>query len=98
MITVHPVGQKILIEPDFTKQEVVVDSIILPFAGNATLARGVVVEAAPMFKEVYAKGDVILYIEKTGIGVVSNNKPHILLDGGNHVNTQGDIIAIIKEA
>lgn len=96
MKKIIPVGQKILVE-HINASEETLGSIVIAASTNAELAKGIVKGVSPFFKDVYKVGDTVLYIAKAGVSCISENKPHLLLDGGNGSSFQGDILAILEE-
>ena len=96
MTTINPVGQKLLIKPiKATEDEI--NGIIIPGSANAAMAKGEVAGIPNALKDVYKNGDIVLYVAQSGVGCIHKGTPHILLDGGNSLNIQGDIFAIITE-
>ncbi len=95
MKTIYPVGQKVLVSP-LPKREEKIGSVLISATANAELAEGLVIDAAPRYKELYQKGDMVLYVAKSGVGVIHHGKPALILDGGND-NNQGDIFSKVVE-
>jgi hypothetical protein len=52
------------------------------------------VQVSQYLDDVYQIGENVLYYEKRAIGVIHENKPHFLIDGGDGL-AQGDVLAII---
>jgi len=90
---VRPVGQKLLVCP-VVEEETGANGVIIPVTNNADLAKGKIVQVSPHLADVYQAGENVLYYEKRAIGVIHDNKPHYLIDGGDGL-AQGDVLAII---
>jgi chaperonin GroES len=79
MSSIKPVGNKILVLP-IEKKEEVIGAIIIPGTVNAQLQEGEVVAVSDQVKDLYKKGDIVLYAEKKGVAQLIKNKPHLWLD------------------
>ncbi len=90
---ISPVGQKLLISP-VIEEETGENGVIIPVTNNADLAKGRIVQVSPYLQDIYKVGENVLYYEKRAIGVIHENKPHYLIDGGDGL-AQGDVLAII---
>jgi co-chaperonin GroES (HSP10) len=89
----RPVGQKLLICP-IVEEEETVNGVVISVTNNADLAKGKIVQVSQYLDDVYQIGENVLYYEKRAIGVIHENKPHFLIDGGDGL-AQGDVLAII---
>lgn len=89
-MTILPQGNRILVLP--MKKENHVTSTNLELVDNG-LEQGEVVEFAPMFNEVYKKGDIILYPKDSGLSQQYNKKLHLFMDGRGYGD--GSVFAII---
>jgi co-chaperonin GroES (HSP10) len=89
----RPVGQKLLIAP-IVSEETGENGVIIPVTNNADLAKGKIVQVSQYLAGIYEVGENVLYYEKRAIGVIHDNKPHYLIDGGDGL-AQGDVLAII---
>lgn len=87
---IKPLGNRILVLP--VKKENYITETKIELVDN-TLVTGEVVEFSPMFKDVYKKGDIVLYPKDAGISQTYNGKTHIWINGLGA--TDGDVWAII---
>jgi co-chaperonin GroES (HSP10) len=88
------VGQKLLVLPFMEEEQSTDGGVLISNVNNAQLGKAEVILVADNLKHVYSAGEKILYYEKRGVGVIHNNKPHQLIDGGDGL-LQGDVLAII---
>jgi len=88
----QPLGYKIIVKP-IEQEEFKTEGGIIGV--NLLLDKGEVVEFSPDFKDVYKKGDIVLFPQKSGNGVLYNGTPHLFLDGRGA--PQGDVWAIEKQ-
>lgn len=90
-----PVGQKLLVLP-ISKEETKLDSgVLVANVNNAQLGEGEIIAVSKPLSTMYKVGEKVLYYEKRGVGVIHNNKPHQLIDGGDGL-MQGDVVAIVS--
>lgn len=59
------------------------------------LQEGEVMEVSDELKEIYKKGDIVLYPKGAGVGVMYQKKSCVFLSGEG--NGRGDIFAIVTE-
>jgi co-chaperonin GroES (HSP10) len=90
---IRPVGQKLLISP-IVEDEITLNGVLVPTTNNADLAKGKIVAVSPYLIHAYEVGENVLYYEKRAIGVIHDQKPHYLIDGGDGL-AQGDVLAVI---
>jgi co-chaperonin GroES (HSP10) len=91
MIKLKPQGVKIIVHPieiENYKTETGIEVVQLD------LQEGEVVEVSDELKDIYKKGDIVLYSKGSGLGVVYQKKNCIFLSGEG--NGKGDILAIIE--
>jgi len=88
---IKPLGNRILVLP--VKKENYITETKIELVDN-TLATAEVIEFAPMFENVYKKGDIILYPKDAGNSQTYNGKTHLWLDGRGY--TDGQVVAIIE--
>jgi co-chaperonin GroES (HSP10) len=86
----------VLVVP-IVKEETKLDSgVLVANVNNAQIAEAEIVAVSLELAHIYAVGDKVLYYEKRGVGVIHDNKPHQLINGGDGL-IQGDILCIIKD-
>lgn len=91
-MTIHPCGNRILVMP--MSKETYVTEKNIELVDNE-LEWGEVVEFAPMFDDIYKKGDIVMYPKGAGISQAYNKKPHTWLNGNGA--TSGDIWGMVTK-
>jgi co-chaperonin GroES (HSP10) len=89
------VGQKLLVLPIIKEETTLESGVMISNINNAQLGEAEVINVAKDLQHIYKVGEKVLYYEKRGVGVIHNNKPHQLIDGGDGL-LQGDVLAIIE--
>jgi len=89
-IKITPVGTKLLVLP-LPKEENTFEAGII--AVDFALDKGEVLEVPEYLKNIYKKGDVVLYPQSTGITYFYDKKHCLFLNGQEY--PQGDIWAIV---
>lgn len=89
MNRIIPQGSKLIVLP-LPKENFVTDSHIEVVDNNLTT--GKVVEVSKEYEYIYQRGDIVIFSEKAGIGVMYNGSPHLYLNGKAHPD--GDIWAV----
>ena len=92
MIKHEPLGNKIIVKP-IDKEHFKTRTGV--YAVDMKFVTGEVVAFPPVFKEVYKEGDVVLFSEGAGDGIVYAGEPHLFLDGRGA--PEGDIWSIVTE-
>lgn len=92
MIKLSPQGNRVLVEPLATENYVNEKGIEFVDNDNQQVK---VVEYAPIFEGLYAKGDILLVPKTMGSSQQYNGKLHLWLDGRGY--TDGAVIAIISK-
>lgn len=89
---ITPVGTKLLVFPTEMKEHVTDTQIVVV---QNDLRAATVIEVGTEVKNVYKKGQVVIYPKNTGVGQMYRGKAHFWLDG-RPVNSGGDVWGIIE--
>jgi len=89
-MSIIPQGSKLIVLP-LPKENFVTEGNLEIIDNN--LITGKVVEVSKEWEGVYQRGDIVIFSEKAGTGLMYQGKPHLYLNGKSH-SDNGDIWAI----
>lgn len=92
MNRLQPLGDTILVFPLPTEHHVTESGIQVM---DTQLAKGKVMEVSDDYKDVYKKGDIIIYAKESGISQYYENKSCLFLNAKGY--PQGHVLCIVEE-
>lgn len=90
---IEPIGVQLIVLPKPKAHEEVSGSNIVMV--NVELEEGEIVEVSSYLKDIYKKGDTVIFPKKRGIPIPYKGSLHFFMNGNEY--PQGDILAIVRE-